>query len=225
MRCGAALRFYDNYKELHDNYLRPGEKQCKFCPAKATCPKLRDAVTTEVWGTTAATADDFDNMGAIPDTLTAAVEQVEGGLGGDIEEWLGAAMSKVGLVEDWCKAIRAEVERRLLAGVDIPGHKLVEGRRGARAWSNAEEVESTLKAMRLKVEQMYDLKLISPTTAEKLAKSGAIGPRQWPKLQDMITQSNGKPSVAPASDKRPALIVKPVADDFDAITDDADGLV
>ena len=225
MRCDAALRFYDNYKELHDNYLNPGEKQCKFCPAKGTCPKLRDAVTTEVWGTTAATADDFDNLGAIPDTLTAAVEQVEGGYGADIEEWLGAAMSKVGLVEDWCKAIRAEVERRLLAGVDIPGHKLVEGRRGARAWSNAEEVEAAIKAMRLKVKQMYDLNLISPTTAEKLAKSGAIGPRQWPKLQDMITQSDGKPSVAPASDKRPALVVKPVADDFDAITDDADGLV
>ena len=225
MRCDAALRFYDNYKELHDKYLNPGEKQCKFCPAKATCPKLRDAVTTEVWGTTAATADDFDNLGAIPDTLTAAVEQVEGGLGGDVDAWLGAAMSKVGLVEDWCKAIRAEVERRLLAGVDIPGHKLVEGRRGARACSNAEEVEATLKAMRLKVEQMYDLKLISPTTAEKLAKSGAIGPRQWPKLQEMITQSEGKPSVAPASDKRPALVIKPVADEFDAVTDDADGLV
>lgn len=223
MRCDAALRFYDNYKELHDNYLSPGEKQCKFCPAKATCPKLRDAVTTEVWGATAATADDFDNMDAIPDTLTAAVEQVEGA---DIEEWLGAAMSKVGLVEDWCKAIRAEVERRLLAGVAIPGHKLVEGRRGARAWANAEEVEAALKAMRLKVEQMYDLKLISPTTAEKLAKSGTIGPRQWPKLQEMITQADGKPSVAPASDKRPALVIKPVADDFDNLdTDDADGLV
>ena len=225
MRCGAALRFYDNYKELHDKYLNPGEKQCKFCPAKATCPKLRDAVTTEVWGTTAATADDFDNLDALSDMLTVAVEQVEGGYGGDIEEWLGAAMSKVGLVEDWCKAIRAEVERRLLAGVAIPGHKLVEGRRGARAWANAEEVEATLKAMRLKVEQMYDLKLISPTTAEKLAKSGTIGPRQWPKLQEMITQSDGKPSVAPASDKRPALVIKPVADEFDAVTDDADGLV
>ena len=225
MRCGAALRFYDNYKELHDNYLNPGEKQCKFCPAKGTCPKLRDEVTTEVWGTTAATVDDFDNLGAIPDTLVVATEQVEAGYGGDIEEWLGAAMPKVGLVEDWCKAIRAEVERRLLAGVAIPGHKLVEGRRGARAWSNAEEVEAALKAMRLKVEQMYDLKLISPTTAEKLAKSGAIGPRQWPKLQEMITQSNGKPSVAPASDKRPALVIKPVADEFDAVTDDADGLV
>jgi hypothetical protein len=225
MRCDAALRFYDNYKELHDKYLNPGEKQCKFCPAKATCPKLRDAVTTEVWSVTAATADDFDNMDAIPDTLTAAVEQVEGGLGGDIEEWLGAAMSKVGLVEDWCKAIRAEVARRLLEGADIPGHKLVKGRRGDREWSDTEKAESTLKAMRLKVEQMYDLKLISPTTAEKLAKSGAIGPRQWPKLQDMITQSDGKPSVAPASDKRPALVIKPVADDFDAITNDADGLV
>jgi len=225
MRCQAALRFYDNYQELHDKYLSPGEKQCKFCPAKATCPKLRDEVTTEVFGTVAATVDDFEDLGAVPDTLTVATEQVEAGYGGDIEPWLGAAMSKVGLVEDWCKAIRAEVERRLLAGTDIPGFKLVEGRRGARAWSNAEEVEAALKAMRLKVEQMYDLKLISPTTAEKLAKSGAIGPRQWPKLQDMITQADGKPSVAPVSDKRPALVVKPVADDFDDVSDDMGDLI
>lgn len=225
MRCQAALRFYDNYQELHDKYLTPGEKQCKFCPAKATCPKLRDEVTAEVWGATAATVDDFENLGAIPDTLAVATEQVEGGYGGEIEPWLGAAMSNVGLIEDWCKAIRAEVERRLLAGTDIPGFKLVEGRRGARAWSNADEVETTLKAMRLKVEQMYDLKLISPTTAEKLAKSGAIGPRQWPKLQGMITQADGKPSVAPASDKRPALVVKPVADDFDDVSDDMGDLI
>ena len=68
--------------------------------------------------------------------------------------------------------------------------------------------------MRLKVEEMFDLKLISPTTAEKLAKAGTIGPRQWKKLQEQYAQSQGKPSVAPASDKRPALTVAATADDF-----------
>lgn len=72
--------------------------------------------------------------------------------------------------------------------------------------------------MRLKEAEMYDFKLISPTTAEKLHKAGTIGPRQWPKVQALITQSEGKPHVAPESDSRPALVVTPVVDDFTDVT-------
>lgn len=71
--------------------------------------------------------------------------------------------------------------------------------------------------MRLKKEQMYDFKLISPTTAEKLHKAGELGARQWPKLQALIVQPEGKPSVAPESDPRAALSV---GDDF---TDETGG--
>jgi hypothetical protein len=120
-------------------------------------------------------------------------------------------------MEMFCKAVRAETERRLFAGTEVPGFKLVEGKRGNRAWVNAEEAELQLKGMRLKTEQMYDLKLISPTTAEKLAKAGVIGPRQWKKLQEQYAQSQGKPSVAPANDKRPALTVAATTDDFDVL--------
>ena len=95
----------------------------------------------------------------------------------------------------------------------------MEGRRGARQWANQEEAEQALKTMRLKLEQMYDLKLISPTTAEKLHKAGDIGPRQWPRLQQLITQADGKPSVAPESDKRPAIVITATADEFDAVED------
>jgi len=71
-----------------------------------------------------------------------------------------------------------------------------------------------MKPMRLKLEEMYDLSLISPTTAEKLVKAKTIGPRQWNRLVPLITQSDGKTHVAPVSDERPALDVKPVTDDF-----------
>ena len=117
-------------------------------------------------------------------------------------------------MEMFCLAVRAETERRLFAGVEVPGFKLVEGKRGHRKWVNPDEAELQLRSMRLKVEEMFELKLISPTTAEKLAKAGTIGPRQWKKLQEQYAQSQGKPSVAPASDKRPALTVAATADDF-----------
>ena len=64
---------------------------------------------------------------------------------------------------------------------------------------------------------MYDLSLISPTTAEKLAGAGTIGPRQWKKVIPLITRSEGSPSVAPESDKRPALVVGGNTDDFDVV--------
>ena len=176
--------------------LNPTEKGCRWCKAKATCPALRDQVQ-------AATLADFDK-GVEPTTPTDTTPPAA----------LAGGMAMVGLVEDWCKAVRAETERRLLAGQPVDGWKLVEGRRGARKWSNEAEAEAALKAMRVKHDQMYDYSVISPTSAEKLAKAEVIGPRQWPKLASLIVQSEGKPSVAPASDKRPAFTVTPTADDF-----------
>jgi hypothetical protein len=127
-------------------------------------------------------------------------------------------MSKADLIEGWLKAIRAEVESRLLAGESVQGYKIVQGKRGNRAWADKAEAEALLKSMRLKVEEMFDLTLISPTSAEKLAKAAVIGPRQWPKVQALITQPEGNPSVAPESDKRPALVMSAVANDFDDMT-------
>lgn len=208
-------------------YLRPGEKQCKFCKAKATCPALRDEVLQTVRGDySPATPEDFADMTLTP--VTSAHDD-------DIERrWLSVCLSKADLIEDWVKAIRAEVERRLLAGDGVPGYKLVQGKKGNRQWRDAKEAEELLKTMRVKIEDMYELSLISPTKAEKLApkfdkqgrlvppKEGApapiIGPRQWPKLKELITQHDGKPHVAPDSDSRPALVVTPVVEDFEDMT-------
>lgn len=179
--------------------LTPGEKQCRFCKAKATCPALRAEVSEIVGGSSAATLDEFAAF--TPETVDMQT--------GD--NYLPIAMAKVGVVEDWCKAVRAEVERRLLAGQAVDGYKLVEGKRGHRKWVGDGEVETLFKSFRLRQDEMYDFSLISPTKAEKLFKQN---PKRWAKVQDLITQNTGKPSVAPATDKRPALAVQSVADDF-----------
>lgn len=180
-------------------FLSPGEKQCRFCKAKATCPALRAEVAEVVGGSAAATIDEF------ADFTPEAVDMQTG------DNYLPIAMAKVGMVEDWCKAVRAEVERRLLAGQKVDGYKLVEGKRGPRKWSDAEAVETLFKSFRLRQDEMYDFSLISPTKAEKLFKQN---PKRWAKVSECITQSTGKPSVAPATDKRSELTVQSVADDF-----------
>lgn len=212
-RCFSALKYYGNYKELHERYLTPGNDQCRFCKAKAVCPALRDHVLSTV-------ADDF------VDVSKPVAQQIEHADERTVDNAiLGNLLGAVDLIESWCKAIRAEAEAELLAGHLVPGFKLVEGRRGARRWMNDAEVEQTMKSMRMKAEEMYDFTLISPTTAEKLHKVGTIGPRQWPKLQSLITQSEGKPSVAPESDKRPALVIQATADEFADVTETAEDLV
>lgn len=149
-------------------------------------------------------------------------------------DWLLAGFDRLEQIEDWCNAVRAEIERRLLAGEPVGTLKLVAGKKGSRRWTSAEEAEATLKAMRLKHEQMFNYKVISPTQAEKLAvlpkkalaagEKPALGERQWKKLQALITQSDGKPHVARADDERPALQVTPVRDTFDDMPDDPVGV-
>jgi hypothetical protein len=197
VQLAQSLDMTDLDDDLVKSFFTPGEKQCRFCKAKATCPALRAEITEIVGGV--ATLDDFT-----PETVDSQT--------GD--NYLPMAMSKVGLVEDWCKAVRAEVERRLLAGQTVDGYKLVEGRKGNRAWSDEDAVEKLFKSFRLRQEEMYDFKLISATKAEKLLKEN---PKRWAKAEQLITRSDGKPSVAPATDKRPAMDVKPVLDDFQGL--------
>jgi hypothetical protein len=182
-----------------EDFLNPGEKQCRFCKAKATCPALRAEITEVVGGSSAATLDEFSDFTPEP------VDMQTG------DNYLPIAMAKVGMVEDWCKAVRAEVERRLLAGQNVDGYKLVEGKRGSRKWVGDDAVEQLFKSFRLRQDEMYDFSLISPTKAEKVFKEN---PKRWAKVKDLITQSTGKPSVAPATDKRQAIAVQSVADDF-----------
>jgi hypothetical protein len=171
--------------------LVPSPKGCQWCRAKATCPALREDVLA-----------DFDVV--VPETAD--------------EDDLARVMANADMIENWVKAVRAEVERRLLAGTPVRGYKLVQGKRGNRMWESPEVAEATLKAMRIKHDMMYDYKLASPTSIEKLVKADEIGPRQWTKIQALITQSAGQPSVAPASDKRPALVTSVDASEFDDVT-------
>lgn len=195
----------------HENApLTPSASACKFCRAKGTCPALAESVQEAVGA-------EFENLTEFNREMTeAALKKRPEGLDA---EALGLALKAVDLVEIWAKAVRAEAESRLLAGQAVPGFKLVQGRKGARAWSDKDQAEQLLKTFRLKVEEMYDLSLISPTTAEKLVKAEVIGPRQWTKAQSLITQPEGKPSVAPESDKRPALVMSAVASDFEDVTE------
>jgi len=206
----AARKVLEAMAEFSVGHLNPGEKQCKFCAAKATCPALRDSVAQTVF------VEEF--VPARPEEFSDITLELATPAKDTHEDWIAAALTKVDLIEDWCKALREEAHKRLAEGQELPGWKLVAGKRGARAWTDAKAAEELLrKQFRLTIEQAYDLKLISPTSAEKLAKAGDLGPKQWSKVQELIHQPDGKPHVAPESDPRPALAVAAKASEFDNI--------
>lgn len=232
----------------------PGDKQCRFCKASATCKERTDFtlqlltdtftdldkgfIKVEMPQAEKLLAQAFDVKPAamtyheqtesghdgLPSAahftvkkpnIRPSLEAAEAKLPDASDERLATLMDAADMIEGFAKAVRAEVERRLLAGKFTDArYKLVEGRQGARSWTSEEEAEAALKAMRLKVDQMYDFKLISPTTAEKVLKEA--NPRKWNKLQPLIGRSDGKPSVAPASDKRPALSMA-IAEQFEEL--------
>lgn len=180
----------------------PGEKQCKFCKAKAVCPALAAHVEATIGA-------DFEEIAnGMTMGVGTAVEMLN-------NDELGTIYESLDLIDSWAKAVRGRIEYELLAGNAVPGTKLVQGRKGHRQWLSTDEAEALLKSMRLKQEQMYNFKVISPTQADKLLSKES--PRRWKKIEALITQPNGSPSVAPESDKRPALVIAPVADDFEVV--------
>jgi hypothetical protein len=220
----ASLQMDDKWRGL---FLRPGEKQCQWCKAKGTCSAARGAAAQAVFGSDPATPEEFAEAPAIGQDLSAdAWAKLHAS-----PEWLAAALDQVDFIEAWCNAVRAEALAALEAGKPVPGYKLVQGKKGARAWGDKEAAEKLLKEQfRLTTEQAYNLKLISPSQAEKLAtppkKEGQpaaiIGPRQWKKAKELIVQPTGKHHVAPADDPRPPVAVTAVIDDFQPVVDEDD---
>lgn len=159
--------------------LKPSEKACMWCKAKAICPALKAKVETIV-------SASFDNL-----DKTSEVD-------------LADSMTFTDLVEDWSRAVRAEVERRLVSGIAVKGYKLVQGRMGARQWVDKDEVTAKVTGVSgLPGDYIFKTELLSPTQMEK--KLTKKYPDVWADLQVMITRKEGAPSVAPESDERPAI--------------------
>ena len=195
------------------DYLVVGEKQCKFCPAKATCPALAKAAQEVVFA-------EFPDLDAEPGTDVVPVDAAQGArtaIPADLDK-LARLYKLVPLAESFFAAVAAEMEARLLAGEQHPDFKVVQGRKGNRAWTSEAEAEEMLKKMRVKHDQMYKYSVLSPTQVEeKLVKCKVLGDRQWEKLKALIGQAPGRPTVVPVSDHRPALDIKPVVEHFEAL--------
>lgn len=193
----------------------PSEENCHFCRARFICKAREEAVLSAVLSD----FDDIDSAKPVPITVNQ----------------LGSLYAAVGMIQSWCKDVMVRVFDELSSGREVVRndglhYKLVTGKKGDRQWSDAATAETTLKKMRMKHEQMYVSKLIGPSAAEKLAtptKKGkkiiapaVLGATQWSRLQDLIIQRPGSPTIAIETDPRPAI--ENSASDFEDVPSDAD---
>lgn len=182
--------------------LVPGEKQCRWCKAKADCP-ARAAYTR------AALAADFAALDAL--------EEGTAGIGApdpadfDPEE-LGRALRAVPLVKQWVSAVETAALERLKEGEPVPGWKLVEGRSNRR-WASTDLAEARLLGAGLGMDDVWERELISPAKAEK-----ALGKKVFKAadLGELIDKPRGSATLAPEDDPRPPYHAVATAADFDA---------
>lgn len=194
-RAGArCLRLLDEYPDpdtVPAGYFDPCAKACRFCRNRGKCSALAKYALS-VAGL------------ELPAPLKASL---------DVQQ-LAYILDRIGLIKSWMGEVEAAAHAALAEGREVPGYKLVEGRAGSRKWTDESKAEKLLKAWKVPADFRYVKSLISPTQAEKLLKLKTLTDEQWAELCGYVSSEPGKPTVVPASDKRPAISCRPAAEDF-----------
>lgn len=153
----------------------PSEETCKFCRAKAQC-KARAQKNLDL----------FDNA---PDLELLSVEEA------------ARILESAADMKAWLSDLENLITATLLSGEAVTGWKLVEGRSN-RKFVDDLKVAETLKAAGYPETIIYKPKeLITLTQMEKDLGKKTVAEL----LRDLIVKPQGKPTLAPESDKRPAI--------------------
>lgn len=122
------------------------------------------------------------------------------------DDYLVRVVAKAKAIGKWLSDVEEYLEARLLAGEDIDGVKLVDGREGNRDWANADAAETFLRGQGLKQEERFDFKLKSPAAAEKLLKDKLkSSARTKSRFEELIVRSPAKKKLTVSEDKREAV--------------------
>jgi len=159
----------------------PGD-HCKFCRAKAQCR---------------ARAEEFSALADFTDKPPLITN-----------EEVGAFLEKGQGIAAWIKALQDYALLESLKGNEVNGWKAVEGR-GSRNYVDQDKAFEHLKINGIDEAIMYDR---VPLTVPKIEKE--LGKKEYVSLLEEpghVQKSTGKPTLAPSTDKRPAVTNSPEA--------------
>lgn len=110
----------------------------------------------------------------------------------------GKILEQAGDIQSWLADLESLVSFTLLAGQPVEGWKMVEGRSNRR-FADELKVVDAMKAAGYDESLLYERKLITLTQMEKDFGKKAVAET----LGELIVKPQGKPTLAPAKDKRP----------------------
>lgn len=103
------------------------------------------------------------------------------------------------LVSLWLKRVRDQAMNTMLNGGEIPGYKVVEGRQGARRWTDEHRVAELLDTAGYTRDEYTTTTIFSPAGMDKV-----LGKKKVEELLgSCVERSPGSPTIVPVSDKRP----------------------
>lgn len=172
-----------------------GGDWCRFCRAKDTCRARADQYTAlEDFGTPNSKAE----TGILPKPPLLSDAEV------------GTVLEKAVALEKWVTDLKEYALTACLAGKEIPGWKAVEGRK-TRIWDDPDTAFADITAAGIEEAMLYERKPLTLAGIEKM-----LGKARFTEVAGThVTVSAGKPALAPESDKREAITLKPSAsEDF-----------
>lgn len=146
---------------------------CKWCRVKPLCAKMAEANLDLA-------KDEFKD----PQLLS--------------EDRLVEVFTQLPMLKDWAESVAEYLLKQAIAGKEIPGYKVVEGRT-QRKWADEAQVREILSVDHDPSEFMVT-KLAGIPAIEKLLKKDF-----QPLLGDLVVTPQGSPTLVPLSDKRPAM--------------------
>lgn len=199
--------------KVPDELFCVSEKGCMWCPIQATCDHYRRHVSALVF-------DDFTVLDN-PEVLeVVGTPTVPAG------PTLGALSGSLDLIERWCQAVRGEIERMVLAGMEVIGPdgkpmKVVEGRQGRRTWTDVDQIKGILAGMLPPDKYLKPQPVITPAEAQKLLCKGKGAKAKFAEMfGSYVRQAPGKAHIALGSDPRPPYTPASDADEFEELGDE-----
>lgn len=157
---------------------RPGEKQCRFCRAKARCRARSDHNVKQAF-----------EIGQLPPLITA--------------KEAGERLLALEDVAKYQKDLQEWALSECLAGREVPGWKAVEGR-SSRAWTDMDKAFEALQEHQIPRAVLFEEKPLTLAQVEKVVGKKEFAEIAG----DYVAWSPGKPALVKESDKREAITNK-----------------
>jgi hypothetical protein len=181
----------------------PGRKQCRWCRAPAAGCTARLKFVEDAMRCNFDTIAAADPTGLVPKDTTK----------------LASAYAAIPFIAQWCAAVVAEVNKLVQDGQQVIGpdgkpYKFVEGKEGARAWSDVVAAEAALVGQ-LGPKAYSEPKLLTAPAAGKLLDRKATKAIWTDLFVPLMTRPRGQPILVMGSDDRPPFSGAASVDDFE----------